>query len=110
MRLGRCPSLEMGVCAFTHCDDERGKAATLDKQRWGGRRHFVRNQHKNSVFRIFLMQTYGMEYLNQHDGIIIDAAGGKGELAWEIINLSGVKECVVVDPRPLNLSLHRTNP
>lgn len=105
MRLGRCPSLEMGVCAFTHCDDERGKAATLDKQRWGGRRHFVRNQHKNSVFRIFLMQTYGMEYLNQHDGIIIDAAGGKGELAWEIINLSGVKECVVVDPRPLNLSL-----
>ncbi|KAL7457808.1 hypothetical protein ACHAWC_009348 [Mediolabrus comicus] len=105
MRLGRCPSLRMGLCAFRHCDNQKGKDSTLDKQRWGGRRHFVRNQHKNSVFRIFLMQTYGMNYLNRQDCTIIDAAGGKGELAWELINLTGVKECVVVDPRPLSLSL-----
>src|SRR5210317_1598832 len=43
MRLGRCPSLQMGLCAFRHCDNQKGKDATLDKQRWGGRRHFVRN-------------------------------------------------------------------
>eukprot|EP00985_Skeletonema_marinoi_P026639 scaffold20820_cov73-Skeletonema_marinoi.AAC.1 len=54
------------------------------------------------------MQTYGIDYLNQENGVIIDAAGGKGELAWELINLSGVKDCVVVDPRQLNLSLVQT--
>eukprot|EP00985_Skeletonema_marinoi_P025166 scaffold18229_cov173-Skeletonema_marinoi.AAC.5 len=109
MRLGRCPSLQAGLCAFSHNEDARGSAATnLDKKRYGGRRNYIRNQHKNSVLRIFLMQTYGIDYLNQQDGVIIDAAGGKGELAWELINLSGVKDCVVVDPRQLNLSLVQT--
>ncbi|KAL7500589.1 hypothetical protein ACHAWT_011221 [Skeletonema menzelii] len=109
LRLGRCPSLQAGLCAFSHNEDARGSAATnLDKKRYGGRRNYVRNQHKNSVLRIFLMQTYGLDYLNRQDGVIIDAAGGKGELAWELINLSGVKECVVVDPRQLNLSLVQT--
>ncbi|KAL7438925.1 hypothetical protein ACHAXM_006583 [Skeletonema potamos] len=108
MRLGRCPSLQANLCAFRHPQNERGTQATLEKQRWGGRRHYTRNQHKNSVFRIFLMQTYGMDYLNRHNGVIVDAAGGKGELAWELINLSGVEECVVVDPRELNLSLVQT--
>eukprot|EP00956_Cyclotella_meneghiniana_P022992 scaffold44120_cov66-Cyclotella_meneghiniana.AAC.5 len=52
------------------------------------------------------MQTYGMEYLTQNkDATIIDVAGGKGELSWELINLTGVNSCVVIDPRPLNLQL-----
>ena len=109
MRLGRCPSLQAGLCAFRHDEDARGSAAAnLDKKRYGGRRNYVRNQHKNSVLRIFLMQTYGMEYLSKNDGVILDAAGGKGELSWELINLSGVKDSVVVDPRQLNLSLVQT--
>lgn len=109
MRLGRCPSLQAGLCAFSHNEDARGSAATnLDKKQYGGRRNYIRNQHKNSVLRIFLMQTYGSDYLHQQDGVIIDAAGGKGELAWELINLSGVKDCVVVDPRKMNLSLVQT--
>lgn len=107
-RLGRCPAKELGLCAFEHDQEEQGTSLTLDKQRWGGKRHFVRNQHKNSVFRIFLMQTYGMEYLNKSNGIMIDVAGGKGELSFELVNLSGVRECAVIDPRPLNLSLVRT--
>eukprot|EP00581_Thalassiosira_minuscula_P013889 CAMPEP_0183711788 /NCGR_PEP_ID=MMETSP0737-20130205/7185_1 /TAXON_ID=385413 /ORGANISM="Thalassiosira miniscula, Strain CCMP1093" /LENGTH=355 /DNA_ID=CAMNT_0025940355 /DNA_START=248 /DNA_END=1312 /DNA_ORIENTATION=+ len=107
-RLGRCPSREMGMCAFQHDEEEKGTALTLDKQRWGGKRHFVRNQHKNSVFRIFLMQTYGMDYINKNNGTIVDVAGGKGELSFELINLSGATESVVVDPRPLNLSLVQT--
>ncbi|KAL9182309.1 hypothetical protein ACHAXT_012961 [Thalassiosira profunda] len=106
-RLGRCPAQEMGLCAFLHDSEDRGTSATLDKQRWGGKRHFVRNQHKNSVFRTFLMQTYGLDYLTKKDGVILDVAGGKGELSFELINLCGVKECVVIDPRPLNLSLVR---
>lgn len=107
-RLGRCPALNAGMCAFQHDEDEKGASATLDKQRWGGKRHFVRNQHKNSVFRIFLMQTYGTEYLTKEDGVIIDAAGGKGELSWELLNLTGVNQCLVIDPRPLSLSLVQT--
>eukprot|EP00571_Detonula_confervacea_P015906 CAMPEP_0172302942 /NCGR_PEP_ID=MMETSP1058-20130122/4580_1 /TAXON_ID=83371 /ORGANISM="Detonula confervacea, Strain CCMP 353" /LENGTH=441 /DNA_ID=CAMNT_0013013611 /DNA_START=86 /DNA_END=1411 /DNA_ORIENTATION=- len=108
-RLGRCPAKEMAMCAFLHDDDERGTSTSLDKQRWGGKRHFVRNQHKNSVFRIFLMQTYGMDYMINNDaardGVILDVAGGKGELSFELVNLTGAKDCVVVDPRPLNLGL-----
>lgn len=99
----------MGLCAFQHKEDEKGTSVSLDKQRWGGKRHFTRNQHKNTVFRIWLMQTYGIEYItNNTDGVILDVAGGKGELSFELINLSGVKESVVIDPRPLNLSLVRT--
>ncbi|KAL7521550.1 hypothetical protein ACHAWX_006228 [Stephanocyclus meneghinianus] len=107
-RLGRCPALQAGMCAFLHDEADRGTSTTLEKTRWGGKRHFVRNQHKNSVFRIFLMQTYGMEYMTQTKGAIIDAAGGKGELAWELLNLTGAKDCVVIDPRPMNLEVVRS--
>ena len=100
-----------------------------DKKRWGGRRQYVRNMQKNTVFRIFLMQKYGLEYLKS--GSVCDVAGGKGKqgrialgktciyiyntfvsisgaLSWELTNLSGVKDCVVIDPRPLNLTLEQS--
>ncbi|KAL3783698.1 hypothetical protein ACHAW5_005183 [Stephanodiscus triporus] len=106
-RLGRCPALELGSCAFRHDAGDRGSSAsTDDRMRWGGRRRYVRNQHKNSVFRIFLMRTYGIDYVNR-DGVVLDVAGGKGELSFELLNLSGTGTCVVVDPRPLNLGLVR---
>jgi len=103
-RLGRCPALQAGMCAFLHEETDKGASTSLAKKTWGGKRQFVRNQHKNSVFRIFLMQTYGMEYLTQRNSIVVDVAGGKGELGWELLNLSGV-ECCVIDPRPMNLEL-----
>ena len=120
-RLGRCPAREAGECAFLHDGVGGGSSARLDRQRWGGRRRYVRNQHKSSVFRIFLMRTYGADYVNGggggdgdggrgggdgdggRGGVILDVAGGKGELSFELLNLSGAGECVVVDPRPLNL-------
>ena len=119
-RLGRCPAREAGECAFRHDvggGDRGSSSARLDgRQRWGGRRRYVRNQHKNSVFRIFLMRTYGADYVNgggggdggengggKRGGVILDVAGGKGELSFELLNLSGAGECVVVDPRSLNL-------
>ena len=67
------------VC-FYYDDIDRGTSITLDKQRWGGNRRFVRNNHKNTVFRIFLMQTYGIDYMNKDEGVVIDVGGGKGEL------------------------------
>ena len=50
-----------------------------------------------------------MDYLTQQDNsVILDVAGGKGELAWELLNLTGVHQCVVVDPRPINLEVVRS--
>lgn len=98
-RLGRCPSYEAGVCAFRHDEKDRGTAKS--KRKWGGKRTLVRNSHKNTAFRIFLIKTYGLEFLQS--GVVLDVAGGKGELSWELLNLTGV-ESVVVDPRPVTLS------
>uniref|UniRef100_A0A6U3T390 C3H1-type domain-containing protein n=1 Tax=Ditylum brightwellii TaxID=49249 RepID=A0A6U3T390_9STRA len=126
-RLGRCPVGEAGMCAFSHNEaDKRMDLSLLEdaskinpsldnthrKKKWGGRRAVVRNDHKNAVFRAFLMQTYGLDFLrfgrccsggggkttDLSPSVILDVAGGKGELSWEIINLMGV-ESVVVDPR-----------
>ena len=104
-RLGRCPAFEVGMCAFLHNPTDRATSTSIQKTSWGGKRRLVRNQHKNSVFRIFLMQTYGMEFLTQQHSTIVDVAGGKGELAWELLNLTGVPQCVVIDPRPMNLDV-----
>ena len=69
----------MNMCAFTYDDIDRGTSIiTQDKQRWGGNRRFVRNQHKNTV-SYFLMQTYGIDYMNKDEGVI-NVGGGKGEL------------------------------
>jgi len=94
------------MCAFSHPDVSKGTSARLDKKRWGGRRQYVRNMQKNTVFRIFLMRRYGLEYLKS--GSVCDVAGGKGALSWELTNLSGIKDCVVIDPRPLNLTLEQS--
>mmetsp|Transcript_23506 Transcript_23506/g.32972 ORF Transcript_23506/g.32972 Transcript_23506/m.32972 type:complete len:416 (-) Transcript_23506:77-1324(-) len=98
-RLGRCPTYEAGMCAFRH--DEKDRGTTKSKRKWGGKRTLVRNSHKNTAFRIFLMKTYGLDFLQS--GVVLDVAGGKGELSWELQNLTGV-ESVVVDPRPVALS------
>ena len=42
----------------------------------------------------------GLEFLRE--GAVLDVAGGKGELAWELLNCMGVR-ATVVDPRPLVL-------
>lgn len=68
---------------------------------WGGRRALVRNSHKVSVFRVFLLQTYGIDFLNAADCTVLDVAGGKGDLAWELVNCCGI-HAVVVDPRPIS--------
>lgn len=54
------------------------------------------------VFREFLWKTYASqaEYL-QKDDLILDVAGGKGDLSWLLINVHSIKS-VVVDPRALS--------
>lgn len=48
------------------------------------------------VFLDFLTSTYGTDYLRE--GVVLDVAGGKGDLSWLLRNLHQV-DSVVADPR-----------
>ncbi|KAG2446467.1 hypothetical protein HYH02_008458 [Chlamydomonas schloesseri] len=61
----------------------------------------VRNRFRVSVFRSWLLDTFGADYLAGGSGVL-DVAGGKGELAFELLNLNGVPASVL-DPRPMQL-------
>ena len=62
----------------------------------------VRNDNRVSVFRRWLLRTFGEEFLRSGSGVL-DVAGGKGELAFELLNLHRVPS-TVVDPRRLDLA------
>lgn len=66
-----------------------------------GRRNLVRNAFRAGVFRRFLMDTFGREQLKKGSGVL-DIAGGKGELSFELLNLNGI-QATVVEPRALQL-------
>ena len=66
-----------------------------------GRRHHARNRNKAGDFRRWLVDTFGFDTLSSAEGIL-DVAGGKGELAFELRNISGIP-VTVVDPRPMRL-------
>ncbi|KAG2484381.1 hypothetical protein HYH03_016797 [Edaphochlamys debaryana] len=75
------------------------EAARLN--RGAGRRSKVRNRWRVSAFRGWLLDTFGLERLCQGSGVL-DVAGGKGELAFELLNLNGVPS-TLLDPRPMQL-------
>jgi ubiquinone/menaquinone biosynthesis C-methylase UbiE len=52
--------------------------------------------------RRWLINTFGEEYLASGSGVL-EVAGGKGELAFEFMNLSGINT-TVFDPRPMELT------
>ena len=49
----------------------------------------------------FLIDTFGKEVLDHGSGVL-DIAGGKGELSFELVNLNNI-QATVVEPRPLQL-------
>eukprot|EP00854_Cymbomonas_tetramitiformis_P004086 gene4086-5062_t len=63
--------------------------------------HFLCVTGDNGHLRRFLLDTFGPERLQSGSGVL-DVAGGKGELAFELLNLHGVR-ATVVEPRPLRL-------
>lgn len=109
-------------CRFRHDEEARGgetsgrgSSSSID----GGAsrrkvRHHARNRGKAGAFRRWLMDTFGAETLRgshlhgggagvgEEWGGVMDVAGGKGELAFELVNLGGVP-VTVVDPRPMRL-------
>jgi hypothetical protein len=84
-------------CFFSHppVNLALGSGATTGGQAPGRKKR--KNVGKVGVFRRFLIDVFGIDRLRQGAGII-DVAGGKGELAFELINLNGVPACVL-DPR-----------
>eukprot|EP01038_Epipyxis_sp_PR26KG_P009435 gene9435-12714_t len=68
-----------------------------------GGRHKTRvhNTSRASIIRRWLINTFGIEYLNNGSGVV-DVAGGKGELSCELINLNHI-QCTVIDPRELEI-------
>lgn len=99
--LGHVPAPPCNFAAIQRCCNDD----TRKENRGPGRRNKIRNRWKASVFRRFLLQTFGRELLRAGQGVL-DVAGGKGELAFELLNLNQVPT-TVLDPRPLNLQKYQ---
>ena len=99
------PSTSGGVEEGDATADDDGGYRPQQNQREGatrfGRRHHARNRNKAGDFRRWLVDTFGFDTLSSGEGIL-DVAGGKGELAFELRNISGIP-VTVVDPRPMRL-------
>eukprot|EP00927_Polykrikos_kofoidii_P030698 TRINITY_DN26421_c0_g1_i1.p1 TRINITY_DN26421_c0_g1~~TRINITY_DN26421_c0_g1_i1.p1 ORF type:complete len:424 (-),score=66.52 TRINITY_DN26421_c0_g1_i1:35-1306(-) len=111
VRFGMC---EYGdKCFFAHSPEiavaasERVRARLADPNRkianrGEGRRNRVKNDARASIFRRWLLDTFGVENLRAGSGVL-DVAGGKGELSWEFLNLNAVP-AVALEPRPLDFA------
>jgi hypothetical protein len=104
-----------GKCKFSHPDSIVPKS--IQRHRTQGGRLQTRNDARVAQFRHF-MATQLSASNNNNNSItntpitintafegarVLDVAGGKGELAYQLIHLCGVESCHVVDPRSLSL-------
>lgn len=93
------------TCQFRHPPEEC-KGSDRLRQRYGTwARYRIYNEGRAGALRRWLMDIFGAEYLNSGSGVL-DVAGGKGELSFELNNLSNIRS-TVVDPRPLEISRYR---
>ena len=74
------------------CSDRETTAKPTTSKR---QNTILTRRYRVFVLRKFLLKTYG-DYLR--DGPVFDVAGGKGDLAWLLLNIDGI-DSVVVDPR-----------
>jgi len=111
----KCAMFEEALCAFAH--PPRGQDtvgggvspetdSSIKRRGWGGTRNKLRNREAHSAFRVWLSDTYGLDWLRQTGegrNAILDVGGGQGSLAFELNNCTGAKTVCVIDPRPLFL-------
>ncbi|CAG9464591.1 unnamed protein product [Pedinophyceae sp. YPF-701] len=106
LRRGACLfDSDGGRCFFSHPEHERG-ALALRPHNGSGRRGEARGGERQrrkvlkrgraKLFRDFLVRVFGEDLMRL--GGVLDVAGGKGELAFVLENLNGVR-CDVIDPR-----------
>ena len=90
-------------------DGEAGAAGGGALGDTGGR--FRRTRERGTshakAFRQWLVRTVGLVRLCHGCGVL-DVAGGKGQLSFELLNLKAVPT-TVVDPRPLNVAKYSTS-
>jgi Zinc finger C-x8-C-x5-C-x3-H type (and similar) len=99
LRLGQqCPFGD--DCFFLHPTDIALHIPT-PKRTWGGKRKKL-FKPTSSIFRAWLIRKFGRDFLGGGGSGVVEVAGGKGELAFELQNLCGIPT-TVVDPRPLTL-------
>ena len=70
---------------------------------WGGAgvdRH--RNCNRAGIFRKWCEEMFGRELMESNGGVL-DVAGGKGELAFELLAYGRVGNVTIVDPRPYHV-------
>lgn len=97
-----------GRCKFSHPSDYEVPihVATSSnnknhRHRSTGGRLQTRNDTRVAKFRSFIASH---EKIDLSKCNILDVAGGKGELSFQLLNLSNALTCHVIDPRPLSLS------
>ena len=77
------------------------KNAGKRRSGWGGKAR-VRNYNRASVFRKWCVDNLGYDRMNGVGGVL-DVAGGKGELAYELLAYGRIPNVTIVDPRPFNM-------
>ena len=93
-----------GECAYgDRCKFRHPPQETLPpwpkKKLWHG--HKARTSGRSRSFRRWLDETFELT-AKAHAGadvLVLDVAGGKGQLSWELVNVTGIAACVI-DPRP----------
>ena len=104
VKLGRC-SLGSS-CFFDHPNSSLGNSpqlANLTESRVSSKHKLIKSG-RAFAFRRFLCAQYPSLFLtissSRSAPLVIDVAGGKGELSFELTNLNGAN-CIVMDPRPV---------
>jgi hypothetical protein len=102
------------ACKYAHADDRGGRARAWIEARRARRRALaaeagdphgsdaVSKGKRAERFAEWLVRTFGVDALNAGDGVL-DVAGGRGDVSFELYNRRGVK-CTLVEPRARKLS------
>ena len=95
-----------GKCRFDHPPDYMiPPISHRRRHRSSGGWGQTRNDARVAILRSFLAEELsknGIPDLSTYR--VLDVAGGKGELAFQLLNLNNVSTCHVIDPRPLSLA------
>lgn len=97
-------------CLFRHplslSSNQPGGAKGSEEIQRGRRgrrlRRRIFNDGRAAALRRWVLDVFGDSYLRSGSGVL-DVAGGKGEVAFELENLNGIPTCVV-DPRAMELN------
>ncbi|KNC75982.1 hypothetical protein SARC_11507 [Sphaeroforma arctica JP610] len=86
-----------GSCYFRHYRQDSDPQVTNQKAQRGYNRRRIRNKSRATVFRKFLINTFGLGMLNSGSGVL-DVAAGRGLLSYELLNLNDIST-LRIEPR-----------